>query len=144
METALIIGLLVAILCHEVFGLSPGGLVVPGYLGYFLLEPRRIIITFFFALITMMLVQYLEGKILLYGRRKFFLAILIGVILPRLAAAILGPTYLGLSPSIGVIIPGLLAKDMDTQGVWPTLVILLPATILVRLVMELFIGVGLI
>ncbi|NLP17671.1 MAG: poly-gamma-glutamate biosynthesis protein PgsC [Firmicutes bacterium] len=142
METALIVGLLIAIFCHEVFGLSPGGLVVSGYLGYFLLEPQRIIITLFFATITMMLVQLLEGKMLLYGRRKFLLAILIGAVLPRLAAAILGPTYFGLGSSIGVIIPGLLARDMDTQGVWPTLAVLVPAIILVRLILELFIGMG--
>lgn len=142
METALIVGLLLAILCHEVFGLSPGGLVVPGYLGYFLLEPHRIVVTLFFAILTMIVVRFLEGKMLLYGRRKFLLTILIGAVLPRLVSAILGPTHLSLGSSIGVIIPGLLAGDMDTQGVWPTLAVLVPTIILVRLVLELFIGMG--
>jgi len=137
------IGLIVAIFFHEIFGLSPGGLVVPGYLGFFLLQPRRVVVTLSFALLTMVVLRFLEERILLYGRRKFLVAVLVGVLIPKVVVAVFGPTWLGSGSSIGLVIPGLIARDMDTQGVGITLLALLPAAILVRLVVELFIGIGL-
>jgi poly-gamma-glutamate biosynthesis protein PgsC/CapC len=141
-ETALIVGLLIAILFHEIFGLSPGGLVVPGYLGFFLLQPRRVLVTLTFAILTMVVLRFLEERILLYGRRKFLVAVLVGALLPKAAVAVFGPTWLGLGSSIGFVIPGLIAQDMDTQGVGTTLLALFPAAIMVRLVVELCIRMG--
>lgn len=143
METALILGLLVAFLYREIFGLSPGGLVVPGYIGFFLLQPEPIVMTLCFSFLTLLGLKLLNRFTLCYGRRRFFVAIILGALLPPLAAALFSVAVFSPGASIGIIIPGLIALDLDKQGVITTLLALFPAALLVRLLLELFLRVGL-
>lgn len=39
------IGIIIGFLFYEVVGLSPGGIVVPGYLALFIDQPGRIVLT---------------------------------------------------------------------------------------------------
>lgn len=143
METALILGLLVAFLYREIFGVSPGGLVVPGYIGFFLLQPESVLMTLCFSFLTLFGLKLLGRFILLYGRRKFFVAIILGALLPPLATALFPGTLFSPAASIGIIIPGLIALDLDRQGIITTILALFPAAVLVRLFLELFLRVGL-
>lgn len=143
METALILGLFIAFLFHELFGLSPGGLVVPGYIGFFLFQPERVALTLLFSLLTLLGLRACERVTLLYGRRKFFVALLLGALLPRLVGSAVPALAGATASSIGVIVPGLIARDMDNQGVVTTLLALLLAAMLVRMTLDLFLRVGL-
>ncbi|RXG66319.1 poly-gamma-glutamate biosynthesis protein PgsC, partial [Candidatus Atribacteria bacterium 1244-E10-H5-B2] len=45
------IGIVVSFAFYEIVGLSPGGIVVPGYIALFLDQPIRILVTLLVALL---------------------------------------------------------------------------------------------
>jgi len=119
----LIVGLLLALLWAELTDISPGGIIVPGYLALSVDHPLRLLATLAAALLTIAVYRLLERHIILFGRRRFVLMILIGaflsqawfLILPRLFASPLEFRV------IGWIIPGVLAGNLARQKFWPTL-----------------------
>lgn len=139
------IGIVLSFLFGELTGLSPGGIVVPGYLALFLDQPLRVAATFAVAAASYGVVRFFSGHIILYGRRRFMAAVLSGYLLGWLLEAVLAA---GLSVSIsgqdlrviGYIVPGLIANDMAKQGVLKTVVSALLASVAVRLVLVLVIG----
>jgi gamma-polyglutamate biosynthesis protein CapC len=137
------IGLAVSLLFSEVFGVAAGGMIVPGYLALSLTQPMSVILTVGAGLLTFLLGHALSGFVILYGRRRTVLMILIGYLvgmLVRWAAASYAPR-LGLEHEvIGYIIPGLIALWIDRQGVVETLTALLTASVVVRLTLVLVAG----
>jgi poly-gamma-glutamate biosynthesis protein PgsC/CapC len=155
------IGLVVSLLLSEVFGLAAGGLVVPGYIALYLTRPLDLGATLAAALATFFLVRIASTFVIIYGRRRTALMILVGytagvLINAALAAAFeagadpLGAGALAPQPAlgalaagrealeagvIGYIVPGLIAIWLDRQGVVPTLAALLTTAIVVRLVL---------
>ena len=117
------IGIAVSFLYYELVGLSPGGMVVPGYLALFFLQPNRIITTLLVALLTYFSVHILSNYIILYGRRRFLAAILLGFLMKWLIEGfIVKMPISGIElQTIGYIIPGLIANEMRRQGIFPTL-----------------------
>ena len=155
------IGLVVSLLLSEVFGLAAGGLVVPGYIALYLTRPIDLGATLAAALATFFLVRIASTFVIIYGRRRTALMILVGyavgvLINAAMAAAFeAGTDPLGVAASapqpvlgaiaagrealeagvIGYIVPGLIAIWLDRQGVVPTLAALFTAAIVVRLVL---------
>src|SRR5690606_7357776 len=80
MSVAIGIGLAVSLVFSEVFGLAAGGMVVPGYFAMYLNRPVDIALTIACALITYMIVHLLSSVIIIYGRRRTVLMILVGYI----------------------------------------------------------------
>lgn len=116
-------GVVLGLLFYEITGLVPGGVIVPGFLALYAHQPLRILATVAAALVTLGLGRVVMRHAIVYGRRKFGMFLLIGIIaklLLDLVWAEAGPGALGLR-TIGVIIPGLLASEMDRQGVGLTL-----------------------
>jgi len=119
----LLIGLLLALLWAETTGISPGGIIVPGYLALYLGQPLRVLATFAAALLTLAVYRLLSRYLILFGRRRFVLMVLAGavlsqawfLVLPRLLEA---PLELRV---IGWVIPGILASNLFRQKFWPTL-----------------------
>jgi len=113
------IGLVVSLLYSELFGVTPGGIIVPGYLALAIPEPLSVLLTIGVALLTFFVVQVLATIAIVYGRRRTVLAILIGFLLGTLARAAVGAGT-ALAPLeldvVGYVIPGLLAIWMDRQG----------------------------
>ena len=134
------IGIAVSFVYYELVGLSPGGMVVPGYLALFFLQPNRIIITLLVALLTYFSVHILSNYIILYGRRRFLAAILLGFLIKWLIEGfIVKMPISGIElQTIGYIIPGLIANEMRRQGIFPTLYSLAIVSIIVRLILLLF------
>jgi len=134
------IGIVVSFGFYEIVGLSPGGIVVPGYIALFLDQPIRILVTLLVALLTYFIVSKLSNYIILYGRRRFLSMILIGFLLKWLVEEII--VMMPISGielrSIGYIIPGLIANEMRRQGVLPTLYSLSIVSIIVRLILLFF------
>lgn len=143
------VGLLFTLLLTEAFGLAAGGLVVPGYVALKLMQPFSVIITLLAAYLTYLLVRTLASFIVIYGRRKTALMILIGYLLgsffdlvmrsslilsstTALSAAGLAEQQVELAV-VGYIIPGLIAIWFERQGVFRTLVGLFLTSVLVRL-----------
>lgn len=134
------IGIVVSFAFYEIVGLSPGGIVVPGYIALFLDQPLRILVTLLIALFTYFAVIILSNYIILYGRRRFLTMVLIGFLLKWLIEEIIIKMPIsGIEiRSIGYIIPGLIANEMRRQGIFPTLYSLAIVSIIVRLILLLF------
>ena len=72
------IGLAVSLLFSEMFGLAAGGMVVPGYIALYLNRPVDIMLTIVAALLTYFVVHSLSTFIIIYGKRRTVLMIIIG------------------------------------------------------------------
>ena len=134
------IGIVVSFAFYEIVGLSPGGIVVPGYIALFLDQPIRILVTLLVALLTYFIISKLTNYIILYGRRRFLAMILIGFLLKWLVEEIIITMPIsGIElRSIGYIIPGLIANEMRRQGILPTIYSLVIVSIIVWLILLLF------
>lgn len=134
------LGLVVSLVFTEILGLAAGGLVVPGYIAFYLDQPLRILATVLAALVTYGTVRLLGRVILLYGRRTMVFCVLAGFLFGYLTRYLLvfnEAMSLGveaaLLQSIGYIIPGLIAYWMMRQGIVETLCTMFMAAFIVRL-----------
>lgn len=135
----LLVGLVLALLWAELTDISPGGIIVPGYVALYLGQPLRVAATLAAALLTVAVYRLLVRRLILFGRRRFALMVLVGALLsqawflalPRLAAA---PLELRV---IGWVIPGILASSLVRQKPLPTLASLLAVATLTFALMRL-------
>jgi gamma-polyglutamate biosynthesis protein CapC len=134
------IGIAIGFIFYEIVGLSPGGIVVPGYIALFIDQPFRIAVTVGIAILTVYIVYFLSNYLILYGKRRFLSMILISFLVKWLVESFIFqfPTTTIEIQSIGYIIPGLLANEMQRQGILPTLLAMAIVAILVRLSLYLF------
>jgi gamma-polyglutamate biosynthesis protein CapC len=134
------IGLAVGLLMTETFGVASGGLIVPGYIALYLLRPWDVLLTIAVSLISFALVKTLGTFLIVFGRRRTVLMIIVGYILGMLAH-----NFAGFFPEnyaiIGFIIPGLIAAWMERQGVVETISALAITSVVVRLILILLLGV---
>lgn len=118
------IGMVLSLFLTETLGVTAGGIIVPGYIAMNLENPERLVITFGVSIITFLFIKLLSQYIMVYGKRRLVLALLIGFLLGYLSrlenmiTAGLGTTEFMV---IGNIIPGLIANWMDRQGVLRTI-----------------------
>jgi poly-gamma-glutamate biosynthesis protein PgsC/CapC len=118
------IGMVLSLFLTETLGVTAGGIIVPGYIAMNLENPERLVITFGVSIITFLFIKLLSQYIMVYGKRRLVLALLIGFLLGYLSrsenmiTASLSTTEFMV---IGNIIPGLIANWMDRQGVLRTI-----------------------
>jgi poly-gamma-glutamate biosynthesis protein PgsC/CapC len=133
------IGLGVSLLFGEMFAIAAGGMIVPGYLALRLDRPLDVVLTAAAGLATYAIVHGLSSFMILYGRRRTVMMILVGYlvgVLVRSALTALGGPVGGLELQvIGFIIPGLIAIWLDRQGVIETFAAMVTVSIMVRLVL---------
>ena len=130
------VGLVVGLLFTEFFGISSGGLVVPGYIALFLDRPMDIIITFLVAFLAFSIVRVMSLFLIVYGKRRTALMILVGYLLGMLLKEN-STFFMNVDNSlsiIGFIIPGLIATWMDRQGTVQTIASTLTIAIIVKLI----------
>lgn len=151
METLVVsiaVGLVVSLLFTEAFGLTVGGMIVPGYLALYLNQPLTVALTIGAAFLTWGLVRLVHRYTILYGRRRVVITMVIGfavgmMIRGLIAAAttVMTDPLSGADPAVamaavvGFIIPGLIALWMDRTGPVLTLSPLIVASVVVRLVL---------
>lgn len=139
------IGLIVTLLFAELFGLAAGGMVVPGYVALCLNHPLDVVLTLATAWITFVIARGISHGVILYGKRRIVLTLLIGFLIGALlravpldglhvAAPLIAAHAAGASV-IGFIIPGLIAIWIDRQGLVETFSVLLTTSVIVRLVL---------
>ena len=119
----LLIGLILALLWAEVTDISPGGIIVPGYFAVYLDRPLRAAATLAVALLTLAVYRLLVRHLILFGRRRFVLMVLVGAVLSQAWLLVLpklfdAPVELRV---IGWIVPGILASSLVRQKALPTL-----------------------
>lgn len=137
LTAALIIGVLVSLLMTELVGLTPGGIIVPGYVALLLDRPAALLGFLLVALASFGIVLTLGTRLMLYGSRRFAVAVLCGLTLSvgaQWVAPIYMPPYVEWA-GLGFIVPGLLAHQFDRQGILPTLLMLAIAAPLVRIIL---------
>ena len=118
-----ILGMIIGFLFYEITGISPGGVIAPAYLALFIYDPGKIAMTLVISFLVFLVIRYLSATTILYGRRKFLLAVLLSFVIKLLIENLIQPMNvitLDLQ-SIGYIIPGLIANEMSRQKVIPTL-----------------------
>ena len=119
----LLIGFVLALLWSELTDLSPGGIIVPGYLALYVDRPLRLLATVAAAVLVVGVYRLLSRRLILFGRRRFIVMVLVGAFfaqawvlaLPRIFS---GPAELQV---IGWLIPGILASNLTRQKFLPTL-----------------------
>lgn len=125
---AVTIGVVLGIALHARLGLRSGGFVTGAYLALVLNRPVDIAIALGAALLTYGIVRFvLMRHLLIFGRRKLSAMILVGSIVAWAAelgiAAMTDGAYVpwrGFTV-VALIVPALLANDMERQGVERTL-----------------------
>ncbi|MBN2360536.1 MAG: poly-gamma-glutamate biosynthesis protein PgsC [Deltaproteobacteria bacterium] len=142
LSVAIGVGLVVSLLLSELFGIAAGGMVVPGYIALHLRNPLNVAVTLAVALATYGVIHALSNIVVIYGRRRTALTILIGFLIGTVAQWAIGPAQ-AIGPEfmvIGFVIPGLIAIWLERQGVVETIASLLTAAVAVRLVLVLSLG----
>lgn len=126
-------GVIISLIFVELTGISPAGLIVPGYLALSLQTPWRIVYTLAVALLAWGAARLLGNWMILYGRRRFAVLVILSFFLDLLI------TRLGLLPydpgMIGVLVPGIAAQEMEKQGVVKSLAALAVVVGILALVM---------
>ena len=119
----LIIGILIAVLYTEITNVFPGGIIVPAYMALYLDEPLRVLMTIVIAFLSLFTYQWLSRSLILFGKRRFVMFILLGVVWAQLWIILLPYVFKGPSglKVIGLIIPGLLANNLEKQNTFSTL-----------------------
>lgn len=118
------IGMVLSLFLTETLGVTAGGIIVPGYIAMYLENPERLLITFGVSIFTFLMVKLLGKYIMVYGKRRLVLALLIGFLLGYLSRSenIITTELSNMDfMVIGNIIPGLIANWMDRQGVLRTI-----------------------
>jgi gamma-polyglutamate biosynthesis protein CapC len=140
------LGLLVSLFFAEALGLTASGLVVPGYVALHLNQPLLVIGTLVAGVVTMVVVRAIGRVVLLFGRRTLVLCVIVGYLVGQGVPLLLG---LGLGtrfPDIGVIgyiISGLIGYWMVRQGILETTATVIMASVVVRLILVIVHGGGL-
>ena len=137
------IGMVISLLVTETLGVTAGGIIVPGYIAMYMTleEYMMIVVTFGISIITFLIIKILSHFILIYGKRRLVLALLLGFLLgylTRLDNKLLSDLTNMDFMVIGNIIPGLIANWMDRQGVLRTIcTVLITASVTRLLIMSL-------
>ena len=122
LQQAIGLSIILGFISTELLGLFTGGLVSAGYLAFFLEQPYRVASTLVLSLVVYGLTKLIGKAVILYGRRRFMLTVILGILLGWVYES--HAYYLnGISQDlriIGYMIPGLLANDMCKQGAWRT------------------------
>ena len=129
------LSVILSFLVTELTGLLTGGMVSAGYLAFYFSEPMRILSTFLLSALIALILRLSREFLILYGRRRFMLSILLSILFVyalEKAYFIMSPLSLDLRV-IRYIIPGLIANDMEKQGIIRTSLALIIVTALVKL-----------
>ena len=124
---AIALSLVLGFVLFEITGLTAGGLIAPGYFALTFDQPVVIATCLVTALLTAAAVRGLAFFTILYGRRRFIVAVLVAFALQWTLTSSVMSSEIGGGrlEVVGFIIPGLVASEMDRQGATPTLLALL-------------------
>lgn len=114
----IVAGILLALLYYELTRFSPGGLVTPAYFAVSLTAPVRMGYTILIVFVTWLILKAMSYVWIIYGKRRFALAVVIVFLLNYLFGQT-GVFPFGIQ-TIGYVVPALIVRDMEKQGVAAT------------------------
>ena len=124
---ALIIGICLSLLFEEFFGITPGGMIVPGYLALRCNDIATLILVVGVSLLTFLIVEKILMRFMtIFGKRKFAFTMIISIVLCMLVNVVF-PSFIKLPffsfdlNGIGAITPALLSNNYSRQGIGYTL-----------------------
>lgn len=124
MNELIIVSLIVSIIFADMTNIIPGGIIIPFYFALHIYDPAKIAATVLTSIACVFFIKFLSRYTILYGRRKFAMYIIIGIIIKIIFTYIyFGNTYMfyNLSITIGYVVPGILGRVMEHQGIIKTL-----------------------
>lgn len=130
-EAIVILGIVLSILFYEITEMSPGGLIVPGYFALFLNDPKRIVMTLLVVIIGIAMVRVIENYTILFGRRKFAIYIIITFLVKMFFQSLNLEILIG-GEVIGILIPAILAQDIERNGIKKTIPALIILSITIK------------
>lgn len=142
-EIAVGLGVVLSLFFNEIFGAAAGGIVVPGYIALHLHDPYKLLGTLIVAFLAYFTIRIASRFVIIYGRRRLVLAILLGFIFGYLSRQFILYEAFAFDfrmQAIGFIIPGLIANWMERQGVVKTLAIMVLTAVIVRLLLMIIMG----
>ena len=98
-----LIGVAVSLLFTELTGFSPAGLIVPGYIVLCLQTPVRIVYTLVIALLAWGGGKLLGNFMILYGRRRFAVMLVPGIIANELERQGAVKSLMSLAVVVGIL-----------------------------------------
>lgn len=139
-DDLLVLGVLASVVFFELTQISPGGIIVPGYVAMLLDEPARVAMTITLSLTTWGAVRLLSEVVILFGRRRFAVFIIVSFLLRYLIGLTTVSVDLpGSVPAvIGYLVPGILAHEIDRQGAVKTLASMMLVAVALKLVVVAF------
>jgi len=124
MAKILILGVLVAVVFYELTDVTPGGIIVPGLMVAFFNQPIRLAYTLAIAIAAHYLVRLLSRRFLIFGKRRFALLIIASFVLHVSVNLVFGlflENFTTFAVSmVGYTASGIIANNMNRQGVLKT------------------------
>jgi poly-gamma-glutamate biosynthesis protein PgsC/CapC len=114
----LAIGLILALVCYLITNLSPGGMITPGWLALTaVLDFRQTLLVLGVAIATIGITKIVKRMVILYGKRLFATVVLVGVLIQLSLFAFIQRDFplLFLHQTLGFVVPGLLAHQVERQ-----------------------------
>ncbi len=135
MTNAIIFGILISIIFYEITDISPGGIIVPALMVLYIDQLDRMVYTIIVAIITYLIVKLMSRYLIIFGKRRFVLLIIISLLVNLILQVLLRSfsIYLLNISVIGYTISGLIANAFYRQGIKRTL----PSLIIVLSIIEL-------
>ena len=124
----IIIGVIVSLVFSYFTTLSPAGLIVPGYIALNIGSPLKIVLTLCVSLITLVIYKIISRYTILYGQRRFAVMVIISICISFLITLL--PLPVANISVIGYLIPGIIAKECERQGLIKTLLSLAVASLI--------------
>ncbi|HNW83670.1 MAG TPA: poly-gamma-glutamate biosynthesis protein PgsC [bacterium] len=137
------LGLIISLLFSELLGVAAGGMIVPGYVALFLDRPVTVMMTLAVAWMTWMTVKMMSTIMIIYGRRRTVITLLVGFLYGAFFRSIGYVETVSLVfdlSLIGYLIPGLIAIWIEKQGLIETYCTLVTSSVIVRLLLILITG----
>ena len=132
------LGLLISLLFIGLTGIYPGGVIVPSYLALFVHSPGRIAGTLIVALLTLLCYKLASNYLILFGARRFVFMVFVAgfwtLLWLRFFPALL-PSSIEFR-AIGWVVPGLIANNLERQGILVTTASLVTVTAAIYLLTQ--------
>ncbi len=115
----IVTGILVSLIFSYFTELSPAGLIVPGYIALNIGSPFKLLLTLAVVMLTILVYRLISRFTILYGQRRFAVMVLISIAISYLISLL--PIPVAGVGVIGYLIPGIIAKECERQGIIRTL-----------------------
>ncbi|MBQ6671861.1 MAG: poly-gamma-glutamate biosynthesis protein PgsC [Spirochaetales bacterium] len=138
LRTAVVLSVLLGFIGSEFLGILSGGLVSAGYISFYVNQPARVASTLLMAVAICLIVRALSRVMILFGRRRFILTMLVSILLTQILQSVLIVTSsVDIDMRIiGYIVPGLIANDMEKQGIFKTLITICACAAIIWLILN--------